>query len=734
MSAIVNVFPEISKILLRVEDFNHAIDEVIEVIGKVTDVDRSYLFTILPYSNNDKLLKYQSEWCKEHITPEIDADYLQNVKLSELGEFGATFMQVSSMSDHVKDCPFPEAKELLEVQDVKSYLWVRLMHNGDFLGFVGFDSCEKEREWTVEETEALEYVADMIALRFVRHKAEAKADRFLKSLTKQNQFLEKVRDIQSDLLVNPNSKKAFKKFLKILCKHCRASFGFLTLLKEGTNQSHKVNIEILANLNKEWEEGVVNLVDVLVETTEQNTYTWDGSLKNKPLIINRKDSFIDKKYLVKGGIVLDNFLGVPIYYANRLIGVLGLANFEKEVGKKILNEIEFIIDTCANLLHSYSLQLDRIKAINGLNDQRLAFERVFETTLSGYWDWNLKSGDEFLSPMLKKGLGYNENEMSNRVTSWMELADEEDVHLLFLSLLKHIKSRGEQPFKHQVSFKNKSGETVYMLVGGCVTEWSDDGDPLRIIGCHVDISKNVKAEVVLEENLKKEQALVKMKSHLISMVSHQFRTPMSIIQSNVELIEMKLVDELKSGTKSNFNRIKKELNWMNDMLEQVFILEKSKSESIEVKVETIDIVDLLNDVVEDYKVSSGHVFEKNNWPTEAVFVRGNEIDLRHIFNNLLANAIKYGGEQNPEIAFDVNSVTVTIKIKDYGIGIAEEDKDVVFSPFQRGKNTDGIPGTGLGLSIVHELIKRVKGSITFKSEVGMWSEFVISFKRFFHTD
>lgn len=731
MNPIVNVFPEISKILLRVEDFNHAIDEVIEVIGKVTDVDRSYLFTILPHTNNDKLLKYQSEWCKENITPEIDAEYLQNVKLSELGDFGAAFQVVPSMRAHVKDCPFPEAKALLEVQDVKSYLWVRLMYNDDFLGFVGFDSCEKERDWTEEETEALEYLADMIALRYVRHKAENKAEKYLKSLSQQNKFLQKVRDIQSDLLVNPNSKKAFKKFVSILCKHCHASFGFLTLLKEGNtdNNDNDIQFETLANLNKKWEQAIGNLINVLVEN-DQGTLKWDSDLKGNALVINSNDPVVDKKYYVKGGIKLKNFLGIPIYYANRLIGVLGLANFDSDVSSKTIHQIEYAVDTCANILHSYSLQLDRIKAIKRMNDQRLAFESVFETTLSGYWDWNLNTNEEFLSPMLKKGIGYNDNEMTNQVSEWMALANEEDVKLLFSSLVKHINSRGEEPFKHEVSFKHKDGSTVHMLVGGCVTEWSDEGEPLRIIGCHVDISENIIAGEILEENLHKEQALVKMKSHLISMVSHQFRTPMSIIQSNVELVEMKLDEKLQAITKSNFFRIKKELNWMNEMLEQVFMLEKSKSDSAVLKRETTNIIDLLNDVLEDYKISNKQiVFERINWPTEAVFVHGDDIDLRHIFNNILANAIKYGGEKNPLITFTANQNEVEIKIKDFGIGIPEEDKDIVFSPFQRGTNTDGIPGTGLGLSIVYELVKGVGGQITFASETGKWTEFAVSLKK-----
>lgn len=729
MNAIVHVFPEISKILLRVEDFEHAIDEVIEIIGKTTNVDRSYLFTILPYSSNDKLLKYQSEWCKENIKPEIDAEYLQNVKLSELGEFGVAFQTSPSMSAHVKNCPFPEAKALLEVQDVKSYLWVRLQYNDEFLGFVGFDSCEHERNWTTEEVEALEYVADMIAHRYVRHKAESKAERYLKSLTKQNQFLHKVRDIQSDLLVNPNNKNAFQKFIKILCKHCEASFGFLTFLKNNSN-SDDIQFDLLANLNSKWEKGIGNLLNILVKKDDNNDFLWDENVDVKGLVINKEDKNIDSRFFVKGGIVLDNFLGVPVYYANRLIGVLGLANFKSKVSTKIFDQLEYAIETCPNLMHSYSLQLDQIKAINNLNDQRLAFERVFETTLSGYWDWNLSTNEEFLSPMFKRGLGFLESEMSNKPHSWMMLANQNDLKELFNSLNEHIKSRGVQPFKHEVRFKHKEGHTVHMLVGGCVTEWTETGEPIRVVGCHVDISEAVKAGAILEENLKKERELGKMKSHLISMVSHQFRTPMSIIQSNVELIELKMDDKLKSQTVSNFSRISKELNWMNDMLEQVFMMEKSKLKTPNEKLGTTEIVSLVDDVINDYKLSNGHQdFVMINWPKESIYVLGDDIDLRHILNNILANAIKYGGEKSPEIEFILKKNFVVIEIRDFGIGINEDDKDKVFSAFQRGKNTEGIPGTGLGLSIVQELVRRVKGKISFKSKVGKGTEFSLMLKK-----
>lgn len=94
------------------------------------------------------------------------------------------------------------------------------------------------------------------------------------------------------------------------------------------------------------------------------------------------------------------------------------------------------------------------------------------------------------------------------------------------------------------------------------------------------------------------------------------------------------------------------------------------------------------------------------------------IILRHIFLNLLSNALKYSQPDSPVyFQLDLTNESVIFKIQDQGIGIPSEDLENLFNSFYRGKNVGKIPGTGLGLSIVKNFIQLHRGQIEFHSVV-----------------
>jgi signal transduction histidine kinase len=101
--------------------------------------------------------------------------------------------------------------------------------------------------------------------------------------------------------------------------------------------------------------------------------------------------------------------------------------------------------------------------------------------------------------------------------------------------------------------------------------------------------------------------------------------------------------------------------------------------------------------------------------------------MRNIIINLLVNAIKFSPEAN-EVDFSVvcDKQTLTIQIRDYGVGIPEEDIDKLFQAFFRSKNVGAIAGTGLGLSIVKKAVSLLDGDIQVKSRVDLGTEFIVT--------
>ncbi|NER22115.1 MAG: four helix bundle protein [Symploca sp. SIO1C2] len=121
-------------------------------------------------------------------------------------------------------------------------------------------------------------------------------------------------------------------------------------------------------------------------------------------------------------------------------------------------------------------------------------EELFDTALAGYWDWDLPNYQEYLSPGFKRMFGYEDDELPNSPDTWQKLIFSEDLPLVLDCFDGHIRSRGEIPFYNEVRYRHKNGSTVWVLCSGQVIEWNAAGEPIRMIGFHIDISDHKRAE------------------------------------------------------------------------------------------------------------------------------------------------------------------------------------------------------------------------------------------------
>ncbi|OGV58569.1 MAG: hypothetical protein A2283_00535 [Lentisphaerae bacterium RIFOXYA12_FULL_48_11] len=127
------------------------------------------------------------------------------------------------------------------------------------------------------------------------------------------------------------------------------------------------------------------------------------------------------------------------------------------------------------------------------------YKQILELALSGYWDWNIESGDEYMSPAFKKMFGYEDHELLNRVESCQRMILPEDLNGVLVKFKRHVESRGKVPYYNEVRYRHKDGSIVWVLCTGRVIEWADNGEPKRMVGCHVDITQRKKAEEKLVE-------------------------------------------------------------------------------------------------------------------------------------------------------------------------------------------------------------------------------------------
>lgn len=127
-------------------------------------------------------------------------------------------------------------------------------------------------------------------------------------------------------------------------------------------------------------------------------------------------------------------------------------------------------------------------------------ERILDGVLAGYWDADLTNNSNYWSPGLKRMFGYEDHELPNVPETWQSLIFAEDLPATLACFDRHVQSRGAVPYYNEVRYRHKDGSTVWVICAGEVIDWDANGQPLRIVGCHVDITKLKQAEAQLQKS------------------------------------------------------------------------------------------------------------------------------------------------------------------------------------------------------------------------------------------
>lgn len=123
---------------------------------------------------------------------------------------------------------------------------------------------------------------------------------------------------------------------------------------------------------------------------------------------------------------------------------------------------------------------------------------ILELSLAGYWDWNIRDNTQYFSPRFKSMFGYEENELPNSPLTWRYLLFPEDIENALKSFHDYIKSNSKESYITEARYKHKNGSEVWVICSGKIIEWDDEGNPIRMIGAHTDITKQKEAEISLK--------------------------------------------------------------------------------------------------------------------------------------------------------------------------------------------------------------------------------------------
>ena len=243
------------------------------------------------------------------------------------------------------------------------------------------------------------------------------------------------------------------------------------------------------------------------------------------------------------------------------------------------------------------------------------------------------------------------------------------------------------------------------------------------------IRKLTESKKEVDMALEKERELNNLKSRFISTASHEFRTPLATIMSSVSLTGKYAESMDKNNMFKHIDRVKNSVNHLTDILNDFLSLDKLEEGAVMANPEYLDLNDLIATITEEIKpiAKAGQRISFADLPgNDQIFI--DKRILKNIMFNLISNAIKYSNENtNIDIKLSKDANTLTIEIKDQGIGIPLEDQAHIFERFYRANNSGNMQGTGLGLNIVKKYVEILKGDIQFKSVPEKGSKFTLKF-------
>jgi hypothetical protein len=288
-----------------------------------------------------------------------------------------------------------------------------------------------------------------------------------------------------------------------------------------------------------------------------------------------------------------------------------------------------------------------------------------------------------------------------------------------------------------ISVRKEQEEEIYKLnvelekkVEERTKELSKTVYELKTVNLQLDAEnqKRIEAENKIKDALKREIELNELKTKFLSLVSHEFKTPLSgILTSTILLGKYKLAEQQEKRDK-HLDTITNKVHYLNNILNDFLSVEKLETGKINYKFHPFKLSKVVNEVIYNANMLLKEG-QKINYPEniDEISLTQDEKIIELSLSNLVSNAIKYSPE-NAVIDIDVkqDKLHTTFNIKDSGIGIPELDQKNIFNRYFRAENALLTQGTGIGLNIIKSHLKNIGGTITFESTENIGSTFIMN--------
>ncbi len=359
------------------------------------------------------------------------------------------------------------------------------------------------------------------------------------------------------------------------------------------------------------------------------------------------------------------------------------------------------------------------------------FNLVSKATNDVVWDWNLITNELWWSDTLQPILGYEPKEMDKGINAWFNKIHPEDKHRIIRGINEAINA-GQDQWVEEFKLARADG-TFADVYNRAYILHNEYQIPHRVLGSFIDLSDLKDTQLKLKETNAHLLRVIDDLDNFVYTASHDLKAPIHNIeallrelqvelpQDEFELVDVQQIMRMMQGA---VERFKKTIGNLTEIT-------KLQNDHSSQDVASIDLAHLVQDVVLDLeplmKETNAQLdIDVANCPV----ISFSEKNLRSIVYNLVSNAFKYRApDREPKVSLSCTTEDefVVLQVQDNGLGLGPEQKDHLFSMFQRFH--DHVEGSGIGLYMVKKIINNAGGKIEVESHLGEGTTFKVFFRK-----
>lgn len=413
-----------------------------------------------------------------------------------------------------------------------------------------------------------------------------------------------------------------------------------------------------------------------------------------------------------------SLIAVPILRGDVLTAIITV--MDSAPRRWVRSDIALVEQVAERTWHS--VEIARVHAELKQSRERLTL--ALGAGSAAVWEWDLRSGTIHWSEDDGAVLGVSTGRRSLTFQRWLALVHPDDRQAAKDAARRIAVTReGEFEFEHRLA---GDGEPHWLTMRGRVLA-DPSGVPYRVVGIAVNTTERKAAELEREQLLRQAREASESKSHFISVLSHEFRTPLAAIIGYADLLSTGVAGELSPRQSRQLERICASAWHLTQLVDQILAFSRIEAGHESPVFEKVDVGAVAREAVA--LVGPGAAAKGLGIACElddsAIELHTDSGKLRQILLNLLSNAVKFTEKGGATLAVRRNGAGVAFSVRDTGIGIAANDLDRVFERFWQAHHQDAefVSGAGLGLTVSRHLVSLLGGELAVESEPGQGSTF-----------